>query len=103
MIELAVPDACAGRHALHVAAADHGAVAHAVAMLKLAFEHVRDDLHVAVAVRAEAFPRLHAIFIDDAQRPIAHVARIVVIREGEGVTAVEPTELGAAAVVGTSY
>src|SRR5262245_45480290 len=102
MVEFAVLNAGSSRHALHVAAANHGAVAHAVAMRELALEHVGDDLHVAMAMRAEALAGLHPIFVDDAQRPVAHEARIVVVGEREGMSAVEPIELGAAAVVGTS-
>ena len=74
-IELAVLDAGARRHALHVARADHGARAQAVLVLERAVEHVGDDLHVAVAVRAEAGARLHAVFVDHAQRAEAHVLR----------------------------
>jgi hypothetical protein len=61
VVELAVQHAGAGAHALHVAGADdtrHGAavlaVAHAVAVRQRAVEHVGHDLHVAVAVGAEA-------------------------------------------------
>ena len=35
---------------------DHGAVAHRVLVRELAFEHVADDLHVAMAVGAETLP-----------------------------------------------
>ena len=45
---------------------------------------------------------LHAVLVDDAQRPVAHVARVAVVREGKRVAAVEPAQLGAAAVVGTA-
>src|SRR6478736_632546 len=48
MIELAVSDAGAGRHALYVARSNHRTGAEAVFVLERAFEHVRDDLHVAV-------------------------------------------------------
>jgi hypothetical protein len=57
MVELAVHHAAAGAHALHVAGADHAgrlAIAHAVLVRQLAREHIADDLHVAVAMRAEA-------------------------------------------------
>ncbi len=102
MVELAVLDARAGRHSLHVAAADDGAVAHAVAMRELAFEHVRDDLHVAMRVSAEALARLHPVLVDDAQVPVAHEARVVVVRERKGVATVEPAQVGAAPVVRTA-
>ena len=41
-------------HALRDAGRDHAVVALAVAVLERAVEHPRDDLHVAVRVRAEA-------------------------------------------------
>ena len=50
-------DAGARAHALHVAGADHRARAHAVLVRERALEHVGDDLHVAVPVRAEALRR----------------------------------------------
>ena len=102
MVELAVLHTGAGRHSLDVTAPDDGAVAHAVAVRELALEDVRDDLHVPVAVSAEALTRLDAVFVDDAQRPVAHVARIVIVREREGMAAVEPTEIGTAPFVGTA-
>ena len=64
VVELAVAHAAARAHALHVAGPDHarrcvlgGTRAHAVLVRELAVEDVADDLHVAVAVRAEAAPR----------------------------------------------
>src|SRR5262245_21539043 len=72
-VELAVLDPRARGHALHVARADHRAGAEAVAVGERAVEHDRHDLHVAVAVPAEAGARLHAIFVDHAQRAEAHV------------------------------
>ena len=82
--------------------ADHGAVAHAVPVRELAVEHVGEDLHVAVGVRAEALPGGDAVLVDHAQRAEAHVARVVVVREGEGVAAVEPAEFGVSAIGCTS-
>src|SRR5690348_11946927 len=76
VVVLAVQHATARRHPLHVARPDRRAVAHRVLVSERALEHVADDLHVAVAVRAEAAPGLHAILVDDAQRAEAHVPRI---------------------------
>src|SRR5262249_49804808 len=98
-VELAVLDARPRRHALHVAGPDHRAGAEAVLVLERSLEHVRQDLHVAVAVRAEAGARLHAVVVDHTQRAEAHVLRVVVVPEREGVAAVEPAELRAAALV----
>ena len=79
VVELAVLDAGAGAHALHVARADGGAVAQAVLVPQFAGEHVGDDLHVAVAVRAETGARRDAVLVDDAQVADAHVARVVIV------------------------
>src|SRR2546421_738601 len=87
----------AGAHALHLAGADDGAGPQAVLVLERALDDVRDDLHVAVAVGGKAPARLHPILVHDAQGAEAHVARVEVVGEGEGVAAREPAELGAAA------
>src|SRR5438552_13894887 len=97
-VVLAVGDAGAGGHALHFAGADDGAGPQAVLVLERALDDVRDDLHVAVAVGGEAAARLYPILVHDAQAAEAHVARVEVVGEGEGVAAREPAELGAAAL-----
>jgi hypothetical protein len=63
-----------------------------------AVEHVADDLHVAVPVRAEPRARLHAILVDHAQRAEAHVPRVVVVGEGEAVERAQPAVIGVAAL-----
>ena len=91
VVELAVLDAAAGAHALHVAGTDHAgrAAGAPVPMLSRCAsspdEHVADDLHVAMAVRAEAAARGDAVLVDDAQVAEAHVARVVVVGEREAV------------------
>ncbi len=107
MVELAVAHAGAGAHPLHVAGTDHArvgaarrAVAHAVLVRQLAAEHVADDLHVAVAVRAEAGAAGDAVLVDDAQGAQAHPARVVIVREREAVEALEPAVVGVAAIRG---
>jgi hypothetical protein len=70
-----VAHAAAGAHALHVAGANRRAVADGIAMRELAREHVADDFHVAVAVRAEALAGGDAILVDDAQRTELDVLR----------------------------
>src|SRR5690606_12347102 len=97
-VELAVRDAGAGRHQLHLAGVQARAVAHAVLVLEHALEHVGDVLHVLVAVRAEAAARLHAVLVDHAQDAEAHRVRVVPVGEGEGVPGVEPAVVGVAAV-----
>src|SRR5258706_1397170 len=80
-VEFAVRDARARAHALHVARPDHRSVAHRIAVREPAFEHVAQDFHVAVPVRAEPLARLYAILIDHAQRPEPHVRRVVIVGE----------------------
>jgi hypothetical protein len=67
VVELAVAHAGAGAHALHLAGQDGRAIAHAVLVRQRAVEHVADDLHVAVAMGAEAGARGDAVFVDDPQ------------------------------------
>src|SRR5262249_37532694 len=100
VVVLAVAHAGAGAHALHVARHDGRAVAHGVLVPERAVEHVGDDLHVAMAVRAEAGPRLHAVLVDDAQRPVAHVPGVVVVRERKAVIRLEPAVLRVSALGG---
>src|SRR5262249_14608271 len=87
-VELAVehPGSCG--HPLHLARADHGAGPHAVSVLERARNDVREDLHVAVSMRAEARAGRHGVLVDDPQRAEAHLTRAVVVREGEAVLAV---------------
>ncbi len=44
-----------------------------------ALEHIADDFHIPVAVRAEALPAPDAILVDDAQRAEVDVLRIMII------------------------
>src|SRR5450759_4037884 len=96
-IELAVLHALPRAHALHVAGTDHRAVAHAVLVLERALEDVGDDLHVAVAMGAEALARLHDVLVDHAQAAKPNVLRVVVIGKRKRVVAVEPAVVGMAA------
>jgi hypothetical protein len=67
---------------------------HAVLVRQRAVEHVADDLHVAVAVGAEAGAGGDAVFVDDAQVAHAHVGRVVVVGEREAVETLEPAVVG---------
>src|SRR5271155_437484 len=96
-VVLAVRDARAGAHSLYVAGSDDRSRAHGVAMLQRSFEHVRDDLHVPMRMRSETLTRFYPVFVDDAERPEPHVARVVVVGERESVTRVEPPVIGASA------
>src|SRR5947208_3175541 len=71
-VVFAVAYARARAHALHVARADHRSGPDRVLVGETTFEHVTDDFHVAVPVGAETLARLHAVFVDDAQRPEPH-------------------------------
>src|SRR5205807_5237133 len=75
------------------------AVTHGVLVRELALEDVADDLHVTVAVGAEARARLHAILVDHAQWAVAHVPRVVIAGEGEAVERAQPAVVGVAALV----
>ena len=101
-VELAVRDARAGGHPLHVARPDHRAGAHAVLVLERALEHVGDDLHVAVRVGAEALPGRDAVLVDHAQRAEAHVRGVVVVGERERVERAQPAVVGMAALAGAT-
>lgn len=71
-------------------------------MLQRAFEDEGEDLHVAVAMLAEAGPRGDAVLVEDPQHPEAIPARVAVLAEEEGMAGLEPAvveggALGAAA------
>src|SRR5258708_4435932 len=56
----------------------------------------------AVSVGVEPGARPDPVLVDDAQRAEAHVLGIVIVAEREGVAAVEPSEVGDAALLGGS-
>ncbi|MNE18243.1 hypothetical protein D3C80_1112650 [compost metagenome] len=99
-VVLAVAHAGAGAHHLHVAGADHRAGAHRVLVLQRAFEHVGEDLHVAVAMGVEAAALAHVVLVDHQQVGEADVLRVVVAAEGKAVLRVQPAEVGDAALGG---
>ena len=98
MVELAVPDPRARAHALNLAGQDRGDLAHAVLVRQRAVEHIADDLHVAVAVRAETGARCNPVLVDHPQVAVAHVGRVVVIGKRKAVKALEPTVVGETSV-----
>ena len=71
-----------------------------VAMTKRARESAREDLHVAVRMHAKACASSDVILVEDPKAAEMHVARIVVIGEGEGVARVQPAVVGVAAFIG---
>ena len=90
LVHLAVHDACARRHALHIVLFEGRAPAHAVAMRQLTVDDVGKDLHVAMRMHAEALAGADPVFVDDPQVTESHMPRIVVIRKGKAEFGVEP-------------
>jgi hypothetical protein len=98
-VELAVGHAGPGGHALHIAGLDDGAIAHAIAVLEAPLDDVREDLHVAVRVGAEAAAGLHPVLVDDPELAEPHEAGVMVAGEGEGVVRVEPAVVGVSSLL----
>src|SRR5262245_56783687 len=92
----AMEHASPGAHPLHIARPDDRAGSHRVLVLEGAFEHVADNLHVAMAMGAETPARLYAVFVDHPERAEPHVLRIVVIGEREAVIGPQPAVIGVA-------
>src|SRR5262249_11862552 len=92
-VVLAVADSSSGTHPLNITYANYRASACAVFVRQGAFEHVGDDLHVPVRVGWESGTRSHAIFIDDSEMTKAHILRIMIVPEREGMAAIEPADL----------
>src|SRR6185503_16960946 len=61
-------------------------------MAQRAGDDIAHELEIAARVRAVAAARRHAVFVQHAQRTVAHVARVDVFFEGEGVPAIEPAK-----------
>src|SRR6185436_19336249 len=100
---LAVLDAGAGGHPLQLAGLQHRARAEGVPVLERARENPREDLHVAVRVRAEAGAAADDVLVDHAQRAEAHAGGVVVVPERERVPRVEPRQARAAARGGVEH
>src|SRR5579872_5262319 len=89
-VELAMRNAGARAHPLHIARRNHAARAEAVAMLDRAFQHISDDLHIAMRMGAEALARRDMVVVDDSQHRKSHLARVLIFTERKSVAAVEP-------------
>jgi len=100
VVELAVLHTTARAHALHIARRDALDVAHVVFVGQVAAEHVADDFHVPVTVRAKARARRNAVFVDDAQITPTHELGVVVAGERKAVERLEPAVIGIASVLG---
>src|SRR5450432_417844 len=81
VVEFRMCDACAGRHALHLAGDDNGARADTVLVLQGALQYPRQNFHIAVTVLPKAAPGLNSILVDDTQWPIAHEFVVLVVAE----------------------
>ena len=98
---LAVANAGAGAHPLGEARVEDAVVAFAVLVLESAGEHPGDDLHVAVAVGAEALAGGDDVVVVDQQQAVALVLGGVVGAEVERVLRVQPAGIGEEAVGGS--
>jgi hypothetical protein len=72
---------------------------HAVFVRKRSFQHITEDFHIAVGVRAKAPARSDAIFVDDAQAAKSHVLRIMIIGKRKSMTRIEPPMLCVASLL----
>src|SRR5262249_18401421 len=96
-VVLAMGDAGAGAHPLHLAGNNNGAVAQAVPVHEPSFEDIRDDLHLTVAVGGKARAVDDSVLVDDTQRAKANRPGGGVGPKGEAVAVGEPADPGAAA------
>src|SRR6058998_4267325 len=89
-IPLAMDDAAAGRHRLDFVGPQNVALTCTVFVPQAAFEHVSDDLHVAVSVWSESFAWSDTIIIENPQHAKIRIGRIVVIAKRERIKSLEP-------------
>ena len=102
-VQFAVRHAGARAHSLHITRDNHRAGAHRILVRELSLEHVTQNFHVPVRVRAKAFRRRNAVLVDDPKHAKPHVPLIVIVREGEAVAGFQPAVIGAAAILTASY
>ncbi|MNE56549.1 hypothetical protein D3C80_1514610 [compost metagenome] len=67
VVELTVCHAGTCAHQLHIAGDNHRAGAHGVFVRQCAFQHIGDNFHVAVRMRAKAATCCNLIIVDDQQ------------------------------------
>src|SRR5215510_4624041 len=103
VIPLAVNDSAARRHCLHFVGPENVAFACAVAMAQSALEHIRNDFHVAVSVRPEAFAGRDSIVVEHTQDAEIRKRRIVVVRERKRVVSFQPSALGVSTLITFAY
>mmetsp|Transcript_15187 Transcript_15187/g.38014 ORF Transcript_15187/g.38014 Transcript_15187/m.38014 type:complete len:253 (-) Transcript_15187:9-767(-) len=83
-------------HELHRAAAEGLVRSHRVGVREDAVDDVRDDLHVAVRVAAEAAAGLHQVVVQHTQAAELCVLRVAVLGEREVEAGFEPVGVGPA-------
>src|SRR5690242_10485457 len=72
-------------------------------MLQGSFEHVGDDLHVAMRMRGKAIAGLHPVLVNNPQAAKSHKVGIEVVCERKRVICIQPAMVGMAAFLGPSY
>src|ERR1700674_482055 len=95
-------DSAARAHALHVARLDDRSIAHAILVRKRPLQHITDNFHVLVTVRAEALPWLNAILVEHPQTSEVHVFGVEIAGEGKGMEAVQPAVVSVATLIGST-
>src|ERR1700736_563498 len=65
-------------------------------MLDGAFQHVGQDLHIAMGVLAKAHRWSNIVLIDHAQSTETHVRRVIVLRKTEAEVRIQPSVVGMA-------
>src|SRR5207302_9058374 len=64
-----------------------------VSMLYAAFEHIRDDFHVAMGVQAETFSWGDAIIIQHPQDAKIRIRGIIIVPKGKRIKSPEPAAI----------
>ena len=100
MVFLAVGQARAGTHHLHIALPNDGFPARAVLVFQVARQRNGDNLHVVVRMLAEAHTPGHGVVVEHAQHAKIHSLGVVIPRKAERVVRIEPAVVGVPARIG---
>lgn len=100
VVELTVSNARAGTHTLDLTGPDHRASTEAIFMFECSRAHVRDDLHIPMAMGFTASAGDHAVFIDPPKVTKSHILQVVIVTERESMSAVEPVNFELDALIG---
>lgn len=96
-IEFRVRDSSAGAHELDLAGFQLTAISHTVFVRDGSGNNVAENFHFPMRMIGETGARCDDVLVDHTQAAEAHVGGIVVIREAEGVIAIQPTVIGVTA------